>query len=136
MTLEPVPPNFLHMVWDEVRPFLDAALKTGGGEYDVDQLKVFLTLGHQHLLVAFEDGVATGAIAVAFQAYPNDYVAFVTALGGAGLVNDGVAEQFSAWAKSHGATKMRGANSKDATVRLFKQKLGMTELYTIMEKTL
>ena len=135
MKLEHLHPNCLHLVWGDVAPMLDAALKTGAGEYNVDQLKVLLVQGQQQLLVFSDEGKIQGAVTVVFENYPNDRIAFVTTMGGCGICRQDMWDSFVQWARSLGATKMRAYSQKSAA-RLWRQKFGVEQRYLIVEKSL
>lgn len=136
MHIELVQPSMVQQQWGRVAPFLDAALKTGGGEYGVDQLKVMLTQGIQALIVVLDDsGAVAGALTVAFENYPNDRIAFVTSVGGRMISDADAWSQFEDWARMNGATKIRGCAHK-SVARLWRQKFGVKQRYLIVEKTL
>src|SRR3990167_5085939 len=77
-----VNPNFIAQMWPKVEDMLEAALKHSAGEYTAEQLKVMLVNGSQFLLVAEDGEKIHGAAAIAFQNFPNDRIAFMTAIGG------------------------------------------------------
>lgn len=135
MRIHQVNPSYVCQIWPSVEGFLSSALMTGGGEYNVDQLKGFLTDGRQCLLVADDDGEIKGACAISFNSYPNEYIAFVTAIGGRMIANKDLFSQLCEWAKSQGATKIRGA-AFESVERLWRQKFGFEERYRIVEKSL
>lgn len=136
MNLQPVHPNFVCQVWPRVEAMLTAALLTGGGEYNVDQLKAMLVQGSQCLLLCVrESGDVAGAFTVAFENYPNDRIAFVTAVGGRAICDAQAWGQFEKWARDMGCTKIRGA-AHDSVARLWRQKFNVQPRYLIVEKSL
>lgn len=135
MHIQPVHPDYVCQSWAQVAPFLGAALKHSAGEYNLDQLKVMLTTGTQALLVTTDGERVTGAITVAFENYPNDRIAFVTAVGGRLITSDDLWEQFLAWCRNMGATKIRGAAHK-SVARLWRQRFAVEPKYILVEKTL
>ena len=68
----------VYEVWSEVKGFLEASIETNTGDCTLDQLKLLLTQGLQHLLVGIEDDRIVGAMAVEFVNYPNERVMFQT----------------------------------------------------------
>ena len=126
---------YIHQVWDLVKPFLEKGLVRSGGEYTAEQLKVFLVTGMQRLVVAVEDDVIKGAASIEFINYPNERVAFVTAVGGRMLATKEVWEQFEAWCKQNGATMVRGA-AFESVARLWKKAFDVEQRYVIVEKKL
>lgn len=126
---------YIHQVWDLVKPFLEKGLVRSGGEYTAEQLKVFLVTGMQRLLVAVEDDIIKGAATIEFINYPNERVAFVTAVGGKMLSTKEVWEQFEGWCKQNGATMVRGA-AFESVARLWKKAFDVEQRYVIVEKKL
>jgi hypothetical protein len=128
-------PMYVHQVWHLVEPFLAKGLVRSGGEYTVDQLKVYLASGEQQLLIATEDGQINGAATVQFINYPNERVAFITSVGGKMIANQDVWTQFEVWCKQSGATMVRGA-AFESVARLWKKAFGVEQRYVIVEKKL
>ena len=111
---------------------LDRAMVHSGGEYDLDQLKVLLTQGRQVLCVgAEEDLVIKCAMTIEWINYPNDRVAFITAIGGK-TDKQGFGE-FEQWVKANGGTKIQGA-AFEAVARLWKRAYAFENRYIIVEK--
>lgn len=130
MKVHQVNPQYIASMWPKVGPMLHSALITGGGEYNADQLKVFLTEGKQMLFVAEEDGDIKGACAVALNSYPNALVGFVTAIGGRLLSTQENIEQFMSHLKAIGCTEIRGAGD-ESIMRLWRIKFGAEHLYNV-----
>ena len=130
-----VNPIFIHTIWAQVESMLEKALEHSSGEYNVDQLKVFLVQGLQTLLVAEDDGKIYGAATISFENYPNDRIAFMTAIGGKMIASKSCWEQFCNWAKANGCTKVRGAAFEEVA-RLWHQRFGVESVYIIVEKKL
>ena len=111
---------------------LDRAMAHSGGEYDLDQLKVLLTQGRQVLCVGTEeDLIIKCAMTIEWISYPNDRVAFITAIGGK-TDKQGFGE-FEQWVKANGGTKIQGA-AFEAVARLWKRAYGFENRYIIVEK--
>lgn len=113
---------------------LASALVHSDGEYNLDQLKAMLVNGSQILLVLVDDEnkIQTG-FTVEWINYPNDRVAFLTAIGG--RTDLSAFNQFKEWVKTSGGTKIQGATF-ESVARLWKMKLGFKHKYTIMEYAL
>jgi hypothetical protein len=124
----------VQQVWDDVKGMLDSALKHSAGEYNLDQLKVMLVEGRQVLLVLVdEENKINTAFTVEWINYPNDRVAFLTAIGGKTDLN--AFNQFKDWVKASGGTKIQGA-AFESVARLWKKKLGFENKYIIVEYAL
>ena len=132
-----VEPSQIHMVWDKVAPHLEKAMEHSGGEYNLDQLKVFLVQGLQNLLVCIDDAEDNlfGAVTIEFINYPNERVAFVTSVGGKALASRELWNQFEVWCKQNGATMVRGA-AFESVARLWKKAFGVESRYVMVEKRL
>ena len=127
-----VPTEHIQQTWDKVEIMLDRAMAHSGGEYDLDQLKVLLTQGRQVLCVGTEeDLIIKCAMTIGWINYPNDRVAFITAIGGK-TDKQGFGE-FELWVKANGGTKIQGA-AFEAVARLWKRAYGFENRYIIVEK--
>lgn len=129
--IQPVTQQYVAQVWPQVEPFIAKAEKHGGGDYSMDQIKMYLNLGMWWLLVAVEDDQIKGAMTGTFINYPNDRVAFVTSTGGEGICTEDTLEQLRNILKMQGATKIQ-AGGRPAVVRML-QGLGFTPRYTVVE---
>jgi hypothetical protein len=113
---------------------LASAIVHSAGEYNLDQLKVMLVDGRQILLVLIdEENKIQTAFTVEWIDYPNDRVAFLTAIGGKTDLN--AFNQFKDWVKASGGTKIQGA-AFESVARLWKRKLGFENKYIIVEYAL
>lgn len=131
-----IKPEHLHSVWDGVKEHLERGLERSAGEYSVDQLKVFLVQGSQHLLIGVDENkVIQGAVTVEFLNMPNDRIAFATTFGGKMVANKEVWDQFISWCKHNGATKFRAATFESGA-RLYRKAFGTENRYIMVEKTL
>lgn len=135
MYAQPLHPDYLHNVWPLVKFWLASGLKHGAGEYNVDQLKVFIQQG-QHVLFSIidDEGRMVGAGTVAIENYPNARIGFITSLGGVGVLNSEVFESLADWARNNGCTSIRGA-VRPSMARLCK-KAGFGQQYIIVEHKL
>ena len=136
LTLQPVSAHFINQVWEKVEPFIKSAEeKFGGAEYTTDQIKVYLVTGQWMLLVIVDENQEIhGAVTATFLNYPNDRVAFVTAIGGKLIANADTFAQMAAIFKANGATKIQGA-AKEAVARLWKR-FGFEEKAILVETKL
>ena len=108
------------------------AVAWGGGDYDLEQVKVYLSQGSWNLLVAVdEQGAVQGAATVTFLNYPNDRVAFITFIGGKLISNKDTFGQLKDLLKANGATKIQGA-ARESIARLW-SRYGFEERYRIVE---
>lgn len=126
--------NFVQQVWPLVEEYIAEALNKDPGdrEYNIDQVKVFVTSGQWLLLVAAdEEAKVHGAATVSFINYPNHRVAFMTTTGGRFVANPEIFEQFMNIVKQYGATKVQ-AYCRDSMVRLL-DKCGFKPRATLVE---
>jgi hypothetical protein len=131
-----VAPIYIQQIWENVEPYLSAALKHSGGEYGIEHLKVFLIQGSQTLLIAVnEDNKIHGAATIEWINYPNERVAYVVCIGGRLVTSKDIWNQFENWVKQNGGTMIRGATYREAA-RLWKRKFNVEERYIMVEKKL
>ena len=132
ITVKPVFPEYFHQTWPLVKDLFSSALKFGGDEYTLDQIKALLAQGSWVLLVAVdEENKVHGAASIEFINKPNDRVGLITAMAGKDIVNEDVFKQVCALLKANGATKVQCA-ARESAARLYKQ-VGLEERYTILE---
>jgi len=135
LTIKPVSVNSFHQVWPLVEGFLTEAMKWSGEDYTIDQAKALLAQGSWVLLVAVdEQNNVHGAGSVEFLNMPNHRVAFITAIGGRGIVNDDIHEQLCMVLKGYGATKIQCA-ARDSAAKLY-EGVGFKKKHTILEVSL
>jgi hypothetical protein len=132
MIVEVLPTNYCAENWHIVEPFITEAHKYSGNDYNVDQMKMFVTLGQWMLLVAYDENrVIHGAATVSFINYPNSRIAFITAIGGRLISSPDTFKQLVTIVKNAGATKIQGA-ARESIARLWKR-YGFYERHTIVE---
>lgn len=132
LKIVPVASALVSQSWHLVEGFIYEAIKWGGDDYTIDQVKVYLTRGDWMLVVAVdEENKVHGASAVNFFNMPNDRVAFVVAIGGKLISNQDTYKQFAGLLKSYGATKIQGA-ARESIARLW-TRYGFKERYRIVE---
>jgi hypothetical protein len=114
-------PQYLHIHWDKIAKYLQPALDLSGvEEFNLDQMKNYIVNGQWKLFLVTEDKDICGAVVVCFANYPNDYIAFVTAIGGKFISNKAISDQFKQLLKSMGATKIQGY-ARESVARLWKR---------------
>lgn len=114
-------PAFIHPNWDEISAYLKPALELSGVDsFNIDQLKVYIVNGNWTLFVVVEGEKLCGAVVVAFSNYPNDRIAFVTAIGGKFISSIETSDKFKALLKAMGATKIQGG-ARESVARLWKR---------------
>ena len=131
MKVQTVGVEYIAQIWSGVATYIERALQYTD-DYNIDQVKVFLTTGSWILLVAVDDlqqihGVAT----VALYNGVNDRTATLTTLGGKGVVNQDIFNQVCRIVRSLGATRMQ-IYTRDAAIRLY-EKVGLKKKATVME---
>jgi hypothetical protein len=131
MKIQTVGVEYIAQIWSTIAPYIDRALQYTN-DYNLDQVKVFLTTGSWILLVAVDDlqqihGVAT----VAFQNGVNDRTAIITTTGGKNIVNNNVFEQVLMILRKMGATRVQ-IYTRDSAIKLY-QKIGLEKKATLME---
>jgi hypothetical protein len=130
-----VPLSLIHQTWPLVDEYLEEALKWGGDDYTLEQIKVYITKGDWMLLVAVDEQQNIhGAAAVNVYNMPNDRVAFVVAIGGRLISSNETYAQLCALLKSFGVTKIRGV-ARESIARLWKR-YGFKERYILVEADL
>jgi len=120
LKIEKVPVEWVNRVWEQVAPHIESALDWCDGEYTVDHARVLVTSGQWVLLVALEDDRIVGAATLTLFNRPTDRVAFITAIGGAGVSSQETFAQLRAIAAAHGATCLEGA-AREAVARLWRR---------------
>lgn len=128
-----IPPDQIAQRWQEIAPFIEDSLAHSGGDFTIDQVKVYVSSGQWLTLGVFGEKLL-GVIAVQFTNMPNDRVAFITAIGGKNITNSNTFNQFQAILKAHGATKIQGG-VRESVARLWRR-LGFSQRYILVEHKL
>ena len=131
MKVQTVNVEYITQIWSGVAPYIERALKYTD-DFNIDQVKVFLTTKSWLLLVAVDElqqihGVAT----VAFHNGVNDRTAVITALGGKNVVNDDIFGQVCRILRQMGATRIQ-VYARDSAIRLY-DKVGLKKKATLLE---
>jgi hypothetical protein len=121
MNVFPLNVAYLHQHWEEIEKYLQPALDLSGvEEFTLEQMKVYIVNGNWTLIAVEENKKLCGAVVVAFANYPNDRIAFVTAIGGKFISSRESSDKFKALLKSMGATKIQGY-ARESVARLWKR---------------
>lgn len=132
--VQPVAQQHVAQLWPQVESFIAKAEKHGGGDYNMDQIRMYLNLGLWWLVVVTKDNQLIGAVTGNFINMPNDRVAFITTTGGEELCNEDAFNQLKHILKTQGATKVQAA-CRESMVRLL-QKIGFSPRYTVVETSI
>jgi hypothetical protein len=118
MRVQTVSAEYVVQIWSAVAPYIERALQYTD-DYNLDQVKVFLTTGSWVLLVAVDDlQQIHGAATVAFNNGVNYRTAFITTIGGKGIVNADVFGQMVNILRKMGATRIQGY-ARDSLTKLY-----------------
>jgi len=136
LTLKSIPAQYISLLWPKLESHIASALEEAVvTEYGVEHVKEFLET-RQWLAVGFFDvqDELHGVITVSFVRYPNESVAFITAIGGRLIANPDTFEQLKAICKAHGAAKLQGY-ARESVARLWKR-LGFENRAILVEAKL
>ena len=135
MIIKTVAPQYISQTWPLIEKYIEESQQHGGGDYNLEHVKVYLTSGQWILVVAVDDNnVIHGAMTLTFINYPNDRVAFVTSTGGKGIIGKDSLNQLKAIVKQYGATKIQAA-VRSSMQRLL-ERSDFYKRYTIVESKL
>lgn len=129
-----IPTDQIAQRWAVIAPFIEDSLVYSGGDFTIDQVRLYLSSGQWLTLGVFDEQSMLGVIAVQFTNMPNDRVAFITAIGGKNITNSDTFNQFQAILKAHGATKIQGG-VRESVARLWRR-LGFSQRYILVEHKL
>ena len=122
-------------VWPTVGPMLNQALiQAKCDDYGILDVYRYIEQQEWDLFVAERDGQIVGAATVAFQAYPQNITAFITAVSGRFVGNRETSEVFFDLLRARGATRVQGA-ARPSIVRLWRR-IGLEQKYAIVEGSL
>ena len=132
LTVQIVPIEYVHTVFDCVAEYIDAALQFSHGDYTLDEARVYIANGDWQLMIAVdENNDIHGCVVVSYFNRPRARVAYVIAAGGRFITDKDVIEQFFGLLKMHGATCAEAA-TRNAMAKLLKR-CGFAEKYRIVE---
>jgi hypothetical protein len=130
MIVQFVEPRFIVSIWEQIKPYIEIALKHTD-DYNVDQVKVFLINGGWNLFIATENNVLYGVTTVAVENGVNYRTAMITTISGKGIINKEAMEQLTNILKASGITRIQGY-ARDSLVRLY-QRFGLQKKANLVE---
>lgn len=125
--------NYVAQVWPLVDDYIQNAMAHAKGECTADQLKVNLTNNTNFLMIYLDADKIVGAVIFEWNNLPNDRIFYINAIGG--KTSKEHTEMMFNWAKSRGATTVRGC-ARESVARLWRIKYGFDEIYRMVEKRL
>ena len=133
MKIQHVAIEYVNQTWPYVEKFISDAIdnQVGENDFNLDEVRVYVSSGQWMLLVAVDEGVIKGAAVVNFFNRPRHRVAFIMYIGGRLVCNPETFSQLCDLLKVFGATKIEGAVN-DAIARLWRR-FGFTDKYRITE---
>jgi hypothetical protein len=133
MKIYRISPDQIAQRWVDIEPFIKESLIHSGGDFTIDQVRLYLSSG-QWLTIGVFDEKMIGVVCIQFTNMPNDRVAFITAIGGKNITNSDTFNQFQTILKAHGATKIQGG-VRESVARLWRR-LGFNQRYILVEHKL
>jgi hypothetical protein len=132
ISIKYVPLANVDQTWEFIEKYVESTIPFNGGDYTVDQIRLYLNTGQWLLIVAVnESNKILGAAGVSFVNFPNYRAGYVNFMAGKLICSKATYEEFCAILRSHGATRVRGA-ARDSAARLY-AKFGLKERYKIVE---
>ena len=127
-----VPTEFVAQTWPFIEDHLKEAVEYSNEDYTLDQVRLFLNMGHWDLLVAVDDGRdILGAGAINFSQSPNHRTAFIALMGGKFIINKDLFGQMCKFLKQKGATRVQ-AQVRPSMERLTRR-VGFNNVSTLVE---
>jgi hypothetical protein len=120
-------------IWADIKPYIERALEHTD-DYTAEQCKVFLTNGSWCLVVITNEDKLCGVITVFVENGVNHRTAFITTIGGRGIINKEAIEQFFSLLKESGITRVQGL-ARNTLVRLY-ERFGLHKKSNLVEITL
>lgn len=122
LNLKIIPVELISVYWDQLSLFIEDALKkSDSNEYNSDNVRQMLEAGAWTAIGFFDpEAVMHGALTVTVLNYPQERVAFVTAIGGKELTNEANWQQLRDICKTAGCSKLQ-AYSRESVARLWKR---------------
>lgn len=118
MIVQEVPIQFINVLWPSVEGFIASAIPHAQGDITLEETKSYCLNGVWKLLVVTdENNIVRGAVTLHFFNRINHRVAFITTIGGKGILTPENVSQFSDILRSNGATCTEGA-VRDSLVRM------------------
>lgn len=132
-TIQLIPIEFIHQVWEKHGNFIEEAMAHAKGECTAEQLKALLVIGNHSLLAFMEDSEIVALVEFHFNTSPNARIFFINALGG--KTSEEHMELMYNFAKQHGATHIRYA-CRESVARLSIMRYGFNKIYETVERKL
>lgn len=118
MQVQEVPLQYVNIVWPSVEGFVASALVHADGDITLDETKSYCINGVWKLIVAVDENNAVhGGATIHFFNRINHRVAFITTIGGKGILTPENFSQFSDILRNNGATCIEGS-VRDSLMRL------------------
>jgi len=125
-----ISPQLVHQTWPKVEKFFADVVAKASQSYSLEQMRTEVFMNRWALIVAEEDGVIIGAMAMQYQNRMNDRVAFIFVLGGNSIVFTNAWEQVKNLFMKNGATAIEGS-VRPSMVRLVRR-LGLHAKYQVV----
>ena len=126
LTVQIVPVEYIHTVFEHVEEFIDNALQYANGDFTTDEVRVFISTGEWQLLIAADENNAIyGCAVVHYYNRPRERVAHIVAIGGKLISNKDTFTQLTDILRAHGAMCIEGA-ARESIARLWRR-YGFTE---------
>lgn len=132
MHLSIVPSSHVDKAWADGAACLAKACETSGGEITGDQLKMLLARGERNLVAMVDEGKPVGWAVFRIDQLPNLRCFYITDLVAPHANFPAYFEQVKEMAAGYGCSRVRFA-AKPAQARLYRNKLGATPVYEVME---
>ena len=106
-----VAPSHIHAVWPHIEYYIERSVSHSYGDVGLEEVKHRLLSGEWVLYVVIHDNsnMVVGAVVVTYYNRINDRVAYVAAIGGEFITNQGYFSQLCDVLKYSGATCIEGA---------------------------
>lgn len=124
-----VPAQLVHQTWPKVEEFFAKVAAHSSQSYSLEQMRTEIFMNRWALLIAEQDGVIIGAMAMQYQNRMNDRVAFIFAVGGRGIATPETWSQVTKIFRASGATSTEGG-MRPSAYRLW-NRLGFNAKYQV-----
>lgn len=135
MYLSVIPSSHVDRAWQDGAACLSEACDTSGGEIEGPQLKMILGRGERTLVAMVDEGRPVGWAVFRIDQLPNFRAFYITDLVAPNAGFENYWAQVLEMASGYGCSRIRCA-AKSAQARLYRQKLGLTPVYEVLETEL
>lgn len=132
MHLSLIPAHGIDRAWKDGADSLAEACKTSGGEIEGPQLKMILARGERNLVAMVDEGKPVGWAVFRIEQLPNCRAFYITDLVAPHAGFEHYWTQVLEMAAGYGCSRVRCA-ARPAQARLYRQKLGFTPVYEVLE---